>query len=81
MTVRVLAIADEIAEALFGEALGRLKPDLIVSAGDLPFEYLENLVSRTNRPHLFVPGNHDPDAGRWRSSSKCVCHAGRWTSS
>ena len=61
MTLRVLAIADEVAEARYGEALDRLNPDLIVSAGDLPFEYLENLVNRTDRPLLFVPGNHDPD--------------------
>ncbi len=61
MTVRVLAIADEVAESLWGEALERLTPDIIVSAGDLPFEYLENLVSRTDRPLIYVPGNHDPD--------------------
>lgn len=61
MTVRVLAIADEESEALWGDGLEELRPDLIVSCGDLPFEYLENLVSRTDRPLLYVPGNHDPD--------------------
>ena len=58
---RVLAIADEVAEALYGEALHRLRPDVIVSAGDLPFDYLENLVTRANVPLVYVPGNHDPD--------------------
>jgi Icc-related predicted phosphoesterase len=58
---RILAVADEIDEALYGDKLARLRPDLIASCGDLPFEYLENLVSRANVPLVFVPGNHDPD--------------------
>ncbi len=58
---RILAIADEVDEALYGDKLYELRPELIVSCGDLPFEYLENLVSRANVPLLYVPGNHDPD--------------------
>jgi Icc-related predicted phosphoesterase len=33
----------------------------VVSCGDLPFDYLEYLVSRANVPLLYVPGNHDPN--------------------
>ena len=58
---RILAISDEIDEALYENKLARLRPDLIVSCGDLPFDYLENLVSRADVPLVFVPGNHDPD--------------------
>jgi uncharacterized protein len=61
VTVRLLAIADEVAESLYGDTLRDLRPDLILSCGDLPFEYLENLVSRTDVPLLYVPGNHDPE--------------------
>jgi Icc-related predicted phosphoesterase len=61
---RILAIADEVERALYGEALRRLRPDVIVSAGDLPFDYLENLVSRADVPLVYVPGNHDPDLAR-----------------
>jgi len=50
-----------VAEALYGDTLKELRPDLILSAGDLPFDYLENLVSRTDVPLLYVPGNHDPE--------------------
>jgi hypothetical protein len=60
MRLRVLAVADEVSDALYGDTLSELKPDLILSCGDLPFDYLENLVSRTDRPLLYVPGNHDP---------------------
>jgi uncharacterized protein len=61
---RILAIADEVEPALYGEKLHRLRPDVIVSAGDLPFDYLENLVTRANVPLVYVPGNHDPDVTR-----------------
>jgi 3',5'-cyclic AMP phosphodiesterase CpdA len=58
---RILAVADEVEERLFGEALGRLQPDVVVSCGDLPFEYLEYIVTVLSVPLLYVPGNHDPD--------------------
>ncbi|HEV2216721.1 MAG TPA: metallophosphoesterase [Candidatus Dormibacteraeota bacterium] len=58
--MRILAIADEVADSLYGDTLKELRPQLILAAGDLPFDYLENLVSRTDVPLLYVPGNHDP---------------------
>lgn len=33
----------------------------MLGCGDLPFDYLEYLVSRTDVPVFYVPGNHDPD--------------------
>jgi Icc-related predicted phosphoesterase len=57
---RILAVADEIDETLYGEKLTRLRPDIVLSCGDLPFDYLEYLVSRLDVPLLYVPGNHDP---------------------
>ncbi len=59
---RILAVADEVAEALYGETLQTLRPDVIVSCGDLPAEYLENLVTRAGVPLVYVLGNHDPAA-------------------
>lgn len=58
---RILAIADEVDDGLYGDNLTRLVPDIVVACGDLPFDYLENIVSRVNVPLLYVPGNHDPD--------------------
>lgn len=58
--VRILAIADEVDESLGPETLRALRPNLIVSCGDLPFDYLEYLVTLANVPLLYVPGNHDP---------------------
>src|SRR5438477_6288972 len=58
---RILAVADEVDEAFYGDKLKRLRPDLVVSAGDLPFDYLEYIVSVLDVPLVFVPGNHDRD--------------------
>jgi predicted phosphodiesterase len=50
-----------VDESLYGDKLPTLAPDLVVSCGDLPFDYLEYLVTRANVPLLYVPGNHDPN--------------------
>ena len=60
--VRVLAVADECSEVLWGPRAAALAPDLVLAAGDLPADYLEFLASATDRPVVFVPGNHDPAA-------------------
>ena len=39
--------------------LPEIRPDVVLSCGDLPFDYLEYLVSRLDVPLLYVPGNHD----------------------
>src|SRR6266853_31880 len=59
-TLKIFAVADEVDEATFGDKLDSIRPDLVVSCGDLPFDYLEFLVSRIDVPLLYVPGNHDP---------------------
>ena len=58
---RILAIADEVDEGLYTEKLIELRPDLVLSCGDLPFDYLEYVVSRLAVPLVYVPGNHDPE--------------------
>ena len=49
---------------LNGDRLQTIRPDLIVSCGDLAFDYLEYLVSSLNVPLLYVPGNHDASLTR-----------------
>lgn len=60
--VKVLAIADEEAPILAPVLLRELSPDLVLSAGDLPWHYLEYVASATDAPLVWVPGNHDPEA-------------------
>lgn len=58
---RILAVADEVDESLYGDKLIRLQPNVVLSCGDLPSDYLEYIVTRLNVPLLYVPGNHDSD--------------------
>ena len=57
--VRVLAVADEEVSAVQSRVCD-LRVDLVLAAGDLPWSYLESLVSLIDAPAAFVPGNHDP---------------------
>jgi Icc-related predicted phosphoesterase len=57
--VRVLVVADEEVSAM-SSRVRHLRVDLVLAAGDLPWSYLETLVSMVDAPAAFVPGNHDP---------------------
>lgn len=63
----MLAVADEVSDALWGPRAAALHPDLVLAAGDLPWDYLEFLASATDAPVLFVPGNHDEALPRVRA--------------
>ena len=60
--MKILAVSDEVVERLYGLcASGQFSDiELILGCGDLPYPYLENLVTFLNVPLLYVPGNHDP---------------------
>jgi Icc-related predicted phosphoesterase len=60
--VRVLAVADEEVPAMQSRVRD-LQVDLVLAAGDLPWDYLESLVSLLDAPAAYVPGNHDPRTG------------------
>ncbi|MGI8696328.1 MAG: metallophosphoesterase family protein [Mycobacteriales bacterium] len=64
--VRILAVADEIVDALWHPSVQSIRPDLLVACGDLPSDYLDYLQSTVNTPLVFVPGNHDADLVRER---------------
>src|SRR3984885_6300789 len=66
--VRVLAVSDEVDDAIAADPGPARGADLIVACGDLPFEYLGSLMNALDIPLVFVPGNHDPDLSGYRSS-------------
>src|SRR5580704_6967835 len=66
--VRVLAVSDEVDDAIAADPGPVRGADLIVACGDLPFEYLGSLMNALDIPLVFVPGNHDPDLSGYRSS-------------
>jgi Icc-related predicted phosphoesterase len=58
--VKILCISDQIDPLVYSSSIKeRFKDiDLILSAGDLPLDYLDFVVSSLNKPLLFVFGNH-----------------------
>jgi Icc-related predicted phosphoesterase len=60
--VKILALSDQVVDRLYDLIpTGHFRDiDLIVGCGDLPYEYLEHMVSALNLDLLYVPGNHDP---------------------
>lgn len=61
--MKILAVSDVVDYRLYNSDVKMNFPllDLILGCGDLPYEYLEFLVSIFNVPLMYVPGNHDPE--------------------
>jgi Icc-related predicted phosphoesterase len=59
--VKILAISDQVVERLYTLSSSGHFQDvkLIVGCGDMPYAYLEYLVTILNIPMFYVPGNHD----------------------
>jgi len=61
--VKILAVSDEVIERLYNLCgnghFGDI--DLLIGCGDLPYPYLENIITLLNIPLFYVPGNHDPE--------------------
>jgi hypothetical protein len=66
--VRVLALSDEVDEALAADPGAARTAELILACGDLPFDYLDRLMNLLDIPLVFVPGNHDRDVSGFRSA-------------
>ncbi|TCW62267.1 metallophosphoesterase [Treponema sp. J25] len=59
--MKILCISDQIDPLIYSNSIRQRfgDIDLVVSAGDLPLEYLDFIVSSLNKPLLFVYGNHN----------------------
>jgi uncharacterized protein len=77
--MRILAVSDEVTNAIYNpEAKALLgEIDLLLSCGDLPYTYLEYIVTQFEAPHAFyVHGNHD-DA-EYLESGRILLAPGGW---
>jgi Icc-related predicted phosphoesterase len=59
--VKVLTVTDKVVDIIYSPAVvekfGHV--ELVLSCGDLPYYYLEYIISMLNVPLLYVHGNHD----------------------
>lgn len=60
--LKILAVSDIVDDRLHSAQFPEhfREVEMILGCGDLPYAYLEFLVSSLNVPLLYVPGNHDP---------------------
>lgn len=60
--MKILALSDQVLEHLYSPALRENygDVDLVLGCGDMPYYYLEYVVTMLNVPVYYVPGNHDP---------------------
>jgi Icc-related predicted phosphoesterase len=76
--VKILAVSDQVVDAVYSrdicERFG--DADLVVSCGDLPYSYLEYIVSMLNTPSFYVHGNHD--GPEYRASGVTLTEPGGW---
>jgi Icc-related predicted phosphoesterase len=68
--VKILAVSDTVVDSLYSAGVSdRFEGvDFVVSCGDLPYFYPEYLLSMLNVSLLFVRGNHDMSAERWKTA-------------
>lgn len=59
--MQIMAVSDRILEHLYEENVGRKYRgiDLLIGCGDLPYYYLEFLMSALDTRLVYVRGNHD----------------------
>jgi Icc-related predicted phosphoesterase len=80
--MKILCIADQIDPLVYSSSIKtRFRDvDMVLSAGDLPFDYLDFVASGLNCPLLFVFGNHHLEAYSYRNKnpadSRGLTHVG-----
>ncbi len=59
--VKIMALSDRVLDWVYTSQVREHYPnvDLIIGCGDLPFYYLDFLVSAMDKPLVYVCGNHD----------------------
>jgi uncharacterized protein len=58
--MKILAVSDEERAIIYNPAITTrfADVDLVISCGDLPYYYLEYIISTLNKPLYYVRGNH-----------------------
>ena len=61
--MKILAVSDQVVDRIYSSQITSLFPDvaLIIGCGDLPYTYLEFILTMLSKPLFYVPGNHDPN--------------------
>ena len=62
--MKILCVSDRVEQMLHGPSLNSYAGgvEAVISCGDLPFDYLEYIITFLGVPTYYVLGNHDPAA-------------------
>jgi len=65
--MKILCVSDQIDPLIYTNSIKQryADVDIILSAGDLPMDYLDFIVSTLNKPMFFVFGNHHTKEYTW----------------
>ncbi len=60
--MKILCISDRVEQLLYGKSLNNYAAgvEAVISCGDLPFAYMEYILTFLGVPVYYVLGNHDP---------------------
>jgi Icc-related predicted phosphoesterase len=77
--MKILAVSDKVETSLRGPGLEARTSgvEAVISCGDLPFDYLEYLVTFLGVPLYYVRGNHDPPEDSGKFPRGCIALDGR----
>ena len=77
--MKILCISDRVEPMLHGPNLTSYARgvEVVISCGDLPFEYLEYVVTLLGVPVYYVLGNHDPSPDGPEHPGGCIPLDGR----
>ena len=73
--MKILCVSDQIDPLIYTNTIKQryADVDLILSAGDLPLDYLDFIISTLNKPLLFVLGNHHTNRYLPNEGPGCEC--------
>lgn len=74
--MKILALSDEVVDSLYRPEIRTrfADVDFVLGCGDLPFYYLEFVVTALDVPLYYVPGNHDR-LQQYLSDGRIATHA------
>jgi len=73
--MKILAVSDQVLDRIYQLSTSNhfQGVELIIGCGDMPYAYLEYLVTMLNVTMYYVPGNHDP---KYDPQQKDACAEG-----
>ncbi|MBL7066079.1 MAG: metallophosphoesterase [Anaerolineae bacterium] len=77
--MKILAISDQVVKGIYSSHIRQRfgDVDMVLSCGDLPYSYLEYIVTLLGVPCFFVHGNHDHP--EYTADGRTLVGPGGWT--